>query len=51
LRDLSRRMGRMFKAIGRSARRGRLTPSAIKKLHAVLDEAIAKIEAIVDPER
>jgi DNA-binding PadR family transcriptional regulator len=51
LRDLSRRVGRMLKAIGRSARRGRLTPSAIKKLHAVLDEAIAKIEAIVDPER
>jgi DNA-binding PadR family transcriptional regulator len=51
LRDLSRRMGRMFKAIGRSARRGRLTPATIKKLHAVLDEAIAKIEAIVDPER
>jgi len=51
LRDLSSRVGRMFKAIGRCARRGRLTPSAIKKLHAVLDEAVAKIEAIVDPER
>jgi DNA-binding PadR family transcriptional regulator len=51
LRDLSRRVGRMFKAIGRSARRGRLTPSMVKKLHAVLDEAVAKIEAIVDPER
>jgi DNA-binding PadR family transcriptional regulator len=51
LRDLSRRIGRMFKAIGRSARRGRLTPSTIKKLHVVLDEAVAKIEAIVDPER
>jgi DNA-binding PadR family transcriptional regulator len=51
LRDLSSRIGRMFKAIGRSARRGRLTPSTIKKLHAVLDEAVAKIEAIVDPER
>jgi DNA-binding PadR family transcriptional regulator len=47
LRDLSRRVGRMFKAIGRSARRGRLTPSTIKKLHAVLDEAVAKIESIV----
>jgi DNA-binding PadR family transcriptional regulator len=50
LRDLTRRVGRMFKAIGRSARRGRLTPSAMKKLRVVLDEAIAKIEAIVDPE-
>ncbi len=51
LRDLTRRVGRMFKSIGRSARRGRLTPSTMKKLHAVLDEAIAKIEAIVDPEK
>jgi DNA-binding PadR family transcriptional regulator len=51
LRDLSSRIGRMFKAIGRSARRGRLTPSTIKKLHAVLDEAVAKIEGIVDPGR
>jgi DNA-binding PadR family transcriptional regulator len=51
LRDLGSRMGRMFKAIGRSARRGRLTPATIKKLHAVLDEAVAKIEAIVDPDR
>jgi DNA-binding PadR family transcriptional regulator len=51
LRDLSSRVGRMFKAIGRSARRGRLTPSTVKKLHAVLDEAIGKIEAIVDRER
>ncbi|MGO9834163.1 MAG: PadR family transcriptional regulator [Polyangiaceae bacterium] len=51
VRDLSRRIGRMFKAIGRSARRGRLTPSTIKKLHSVLDDAIARIEAIVDPDR
>jgi len=51
LRALAHRAGRMFKAIGRSARRGRLTPSTVKKLSAVLDEAIAKIEAIVDPER
>jgi DNA-binding PadR family transcriptional regulator len=51
LRDLTRRIGRMFKSIGRSARRGRLTPSTMKKLRIVLDEAIARIEAIVDPER
>jgi DNA-binding PadR family transcriptional regulator len=51
VRDLSSRIGRMFKTIGRSARRGRLTPATIKKLHAVLDEAVAKIEAIVDPGR
>jgi len=51
LRDLTSRISRMFKAIGRSARRGRLTPSTLKKLHAVLDDAVAKIEAIVDPDR
>ena len=51
LRDLTGRVGRMFKAIGRSARRGRLTPSTMKRLRVVLDEAIAKIEGIVDPDR
>jgi DNA-binding PadR family transcriptional regulator len=50
LRDLTRRVAKMFKSIGRSARRGRLTPSTMKKLRVVLDEAIEKIEAIVDPE-
>lgn len=50
LRDLTRRVGKMFKSIGRSARRGRLTPSTMKKLRVVLDEAVAKIEAIVDPD-
>ena len=51
LHDLTRRVARMFKSIGRSARRGRLTPTTMKRLRVVLDEAIAKIEAIVDPER
>jgi DNA-binding PadR family transcriptional regulator len=50
LRDLTRRVGKMFRSIGRSARRGRLTPSTMKKLRVVLDEAVAKIEAIVDPD-
>ena len=51
LHDLTKRVARMFKTIGRSARRGRLTPSTMRKLRAVLDEAITKVEAIVDPER
>jgi DNA-binding PadR family transcriptional regulator len=51
LRDLTQRVGRMFKSIGRSARRGRLTPATIKRLRVVLDEALGKIEAIVDSER
>jgi DNA-binding PadR family transcriptional regulator len=51
LRELVHRASRMFKSIGRLARRGRLTPSTVRKLRAVIDEAIAKIEAIVDPDR
>lgn len=51
LRDLSGRVGKMFKTIGRSARRGRLTPGAMKKLRALLDETITKIEDILDPGR
>jgi DNA-binding PadR family transcriptional regulator len=50
LRELTHRIGKMFKSIGRSARRGRLTPSMMKKLRLVLDEAIGKVEAIVGPE-
>jgi DNA-binding PadR family transcriptional regulator len=50
LHDLTRRVAKMFKAIGRSARRGRLTPPTMKKLRLVLDEALAKIEALVEPD-
>jgi DNA-binding PadR family transcriptional regulator len=50
LRDLTHRVAKMFKSIGRSARRGRLTPSTMKRLRVVLDDAISKIEAILDPE-
>jgi DNA-binding PadR family transcriptional regulator len=50
LRDLTHRIAKMFKSIGRSARRGRLTPSTMKRLRVVLDDAIAKIEAIVEPD-
>lgn len=49
LHDLTQRVTRMFKSIGRAARRGRLTGTVMKKLRVVLDEAISKIEAIVDP--
>ncbi|HEY8077056.1 MAG TPA: PadR family transcriptional regulator [Labilithrix sp.] len=45
--ELMKRVKRMFKAIGRSARRGRLTPTTMRKLRVVLDEALAKIEDIV----
>ena len=50
LGDLMRHAGRMFKTFRRAMRRGRLTPSTLKKLRAVLGEALAKIEALVEPE-
>src|SRR5262249_27651664 len=48
--DLMRNAARMFKTFRRAMRRGRLTPSTLKKLRAVLAEAMAKIEALVEPE-
>lgn len=50
LQDLTSRVGRMFKSIGRAARRGRLTPSTMKRLRVVLDEAVSKIEDIITPD-
>jgi DNA-binding PadR family transcriptional regulator len=47
LQDLMKRVGRMFKTIGRAARRGRLTPTTMRKLRAALDEAIQRIEEIL----
>lgn len=51
LTELTQRAGRMFKALGRAGRRGRLTPAMMKKVKVVLDEAIAKIEGLVETER
>jgi DNA-binding PadR family transcriptional regulator len=51
LGDLMRHAARMFKTFRRAMHRGRLTPSTLKKLRAVLDEALAKIEALVEPEK
>jgi DNA-binding PadR family transcriptional regulator len=51
LGDLIKHATRLFKVFRHSARRGRLTPSTMKKVHAVLDEALAKIEALVETDR
>ena len=50
LGDLMRQARRIFKTFRRAMLRGRLTPSTQKKLRAILDEALAKIEAVVEPE-
>jgi DNA-binding PadR family transcriptional regulator len=47
LRDLMKVVGRMMKTIGRSARHGRLTPATMRRLRAVLEEAMESIEDIV----
>ncbi len=47
MHDVMKRVKHMFKTIGRAARRGRLTPSTMRKLRLVLDEALAKIEDVV----
>jgi DNA-binding PadR family transcriptional regulator len=48
LRELMLKMRGLIHVFRRSARRGRLTPQAMAKMRAILDEAIAKIEALVD---
>jgi len=47
LGDLMKRAGQLFRALRRGARRGRLTPSAMRKLRGVLDETLTKVEGIV----
>jgi DNA-binding PadR family transcriptional regulator len=49
--DLMKRVARLFKAFKRSAVHGRLTPATMKKLRGVLDEALSKMEALIDRER
>jgi DNA-binding PadR family transcriptional regulator len=51
LGDLIKHATRLFKVFRHSARRGRLTPTTMKKVRTVLDEALAKIEALVDDGR
>jgi DNA-binding PadR family transcriptional regulator len=51
LGDLIKHATRLFKVFRHSARHGRLTPSTMKKVRAVLDEALAKIEALVETNR
>jgi DNA-binding PadR family transcriptional regulator len=48
LRDVMDRVRRLLRAFGRTARRGRLTPARLSKVRAILDEAVAKLEALLD---
>jgi DNA-binding PadR family transcriptional regulator len=48
LHDVMDRVRRLLRAFRRTARRGRLTPSRLARVRAILDEAVAKLEALVD---
>ena len=48
LQDVMDRVRRLFRAFRRAARRGRLTPARLARVRAILDEAVAKLEALVD---
>jgi DNA-binding PadR family transcriptional regulator len=48
LRDFMHRIRGLVRAFRRSARRGRLSPQAMAKVRAILDEALAKLEALAD---
>lgn len=47
LRDVKDRVRRLLRAF----RRGRLTPARVVKVRTILDEAVAKLEALVDEQR
>jgi DNA phosphorothioation-dependent restriction protein DptG len=48
LRDVMERVRRLFRAFRRAARRGRLTPTRMARVKTILDEAAAKLEAMLD---
>jgi len=48
LADLMQRGAQLFRVLRRAARRGRLTPSTMRKLRTVLDEVLTKVTSIVE---
>ena len=48
LRDVMDRVRRLLRAFRRTARRGRLTPARLARVRVILDEAVAKLEALMD---
>lgn len=48
LRDVMDRVRRLLRAFRRAARRGRLTPARLARVKTILDEACAKLEALLD---
>ncbi|HTS80883.1 MAG TPA: PadR family transcriptional regulator [Myxococcaceae bacterium] len=48
LADLMKRAAQLFRVLRRAARRGRLSPGAMRKLRAVLDDVLTKVTSIVE---
>jgi len=48
LRDVMDRVRRLLRAFRRTAKRGQLTAARLARVRAILDEAVAKLEALVD---
>jgi len=48
VRDVADRVRRLVRAFRRTVRRGRLTPARMARVRAILDEAVTKLEALVD---
>ena len=48
LHDVMHRVRKLLHAFRRAARRGRLTPSRMSKVRTILDEAVQKLEALLD---
>ena len=48
LRDVMDRVRRLLRAFRRTARRGQLTPAKVTQIRAILDDAVQKLEALVD---
>jgi DNA-binding PadR family transcriptional regulator len=48
LREVMDRVRRLLRAFRRAARRGRLTPTRLQRVRGILDEAVNKLEALLD---
>ncbi len=46
--EVMRRLGHLFRTFKRGARRGRLSPSTLSKVREIVDEAIQKLEQLLE---
>jgi DNA-binding PadR family transcriptional regulator len=50
LGELVNQVGRMFRTVKRASRRGKMTAATMRAVRTIIEEALKKIEAAVDPE-